>query len=307
MGKGSSSQQPTQPTSSTVTQTNLPAYVQPYFENVLQRSSAVSQQAYQPYDDQRLATFNPDQNASFQSVRDIFNAGTPGQITGATSTANAVAGLLPYNLQNTWNTPTASAYMNPYINNVLNNVTSRANQQFAMQQGERNAAAVKAGAFGGDRRFVQDSIAQDNLNRQLSEIEAQGLSQAYTQGNQMFQGDRAAQLQAQSLGLNSAYTLGGLGAQQQQLDLGRANALANIGAGERGLQQQSLDIGYQDFLNQNNYPYQQLNWMSGILHGVPTQFNTNSTQYTTPPNPANSIIGAGLATAGLGAQLGWFS
>lgn len=306
MGKSSPSQ-PTQPMTSTVNNVALPGYVQPYFENVLQRSSAVSQQQYQPYPDQRLSTFNPDQNAAFQSVRDIFNQGTPGQVTGATSTANSVAGLLPYNLQNTWNAPTAQNYMNPYIDSVLNNVTNRANLQFAQQQGQRNTDAIRAGAFGGDRRFIQNSLAQDNLNRQLSEINSQGLSQAYTSGNQMFQGDRAAQLQAQSLGLNSASTLGGLGSMQQQLDLGRSNALANIGAGQRGLQQQSLDMGYQDFLNQQNYPYQQLNWMSGILHGVPTQFNTQQTQYATPPNPANSIVGAGLATAGLGAQMGWFS
>jgi hypothetical protein len=39
MGKGSG---PSQPSSQTVTQTNLPEYARPYFENLLQRTQAES-------------------------------------------------------------------------------------------------------------------------------------------------------------------------------------------------------------------------------------------------------------------------
>ena len=43
------------PTETRVTQTDLPEYVQPYFERLLQRGEAESIQGYQPYGGQRLA------------------------------------------------------------------------------------------------------------------------------------------------------------------------------------------------------------------------------------------------------------
>ena len=59
------------------------------------------------------------------------------------------------------------AYMNPYINNVLDVQKARASQDFAEQQQSRDSKAIAAGAFGGDRRFVADSLAQRDLNQQL--------------------------------------------------------------------------------------------------------------------------------------------
>ena len=57
------------PTETTVTQTDLPEYVQPYFERLLQRSEADSIQGYQPYQGQRLAYFSPDELTSQAMTR----------------------------------------------------------------------------------------------------------------------------------------------------------------------------------------------------------------------------------------------
>lgn len=57
---GGGSSGPTQ-TTSTVTQSNLPPYVQPYFEQVLQRGLFESARPYQPYGGQRLAQFAPEE------------------------------------------------------------------------------------------------------------------------------------------------------------------------------------------------------------------------------------------------------
>ena len=75
MGKGGSA--PTE-TKSTVTQTNLPEYVRPYFERLLQRTEAESQRPYQPYVGQRIADVSPDLLASEQRIRDIAGQGLPG-------------------------------------------------------------------------------------------------------------------------------------------------------------------------------------------------------------------------------------
>jgi len=66
-----------------VVQTNLPDYVRPYFERLLQRTEAESQREYEPYGGQRIADPSADLLSSEQKVRDIASTGIPG-ITGAT-------------------------------------------------------------------------------------------------------------------------------------------------------------------------------------------------------------------------------
>ena len=65
-------------TKSTVTQTNLPEYVRPYFERLLGRTEAESKREYEPYGGQRIADPSQDLLTSEQRVRDIANRGLPG-------------------------------------------------------------------------------------------------------------------------------------------------------------------------------------------------------------------------------------
>ena len=65
------------PTETTVTNTDLPEYVQPYFERILQRGEAESNQPYTPYEGDRLAYFSPDEMAAQGMTRGYAQAGTP--------------------------------------------------------------------------------------------------------------------------------------------------------------------------------------------------------------------------------------
>ena len=73
MGKGSK-----QPQEQTVVQSNLPKYVRPYFERLLQRTEAESKQEYNPYTGQRLAGESDDILQSRQNIRDIASSGIAG-------------------------------------------------------------------------------------------------------------------------------------------------------------------------------------------------------------------------------------
>ena len=66
-----------------VVQTNLPDFIRPYFERLVQRTEAESQRDYEPYVGQRLADPSADLLDSEQKVRDLASTGIPG-ITGAT-------------------------------------------------------------------------------------------------------------------------------------------------------------------------------------------------------------------------------
>ena len=79
------------PTETTVTQTDLPEYVQPYFERLLQRAEADSIQGYQPYGGQRLAYFSPDELTSQAMTRGYATSGTPQAYKDAQARFGSVA------------------------------------------------------------------------------------------------------------------------------------------------------------------------------------------------------------------------
>ena len=67
------------PTDQTVTQTNLPAYAQPYFERLMRRAEEESLQPTKTYGGQRLAYFSPDELQSQAMTRGYALSGTPSQ------------------------------------------------------------------------------------------------------------------------------------------------------------------------------------------------------------------------------------
>ena len=84
-----------QVTKSEVSQSNLPEYARPYFENLMNRANSLFTRDYQPYQDasgnpiERIAGFTPEQTRLQQT---ILNQQTPGQFGQATNLTNA-AGL----------------------------------------------------------------------------------------------------------------------------------------------------------------------------------------------------------------------
>ena len=316
-GKGGGKQ-----SSTTTTVQALPEYARPYFERMMGRAETESQEGYTQYPGQRLAGFTPDQSTLFQGARDLYGAGTPGQMGLATNFATQAGGYSPtYNPMTfqggTFGTAEAQQYMDPYIQSVLNVQKGRMTRDFNEQQAGRDAAAVKAGAFGGNRRFVADEVARRGLNEQMQAVDAQGMSQAYNTAAGLFEADRNARLGAErmtdqsnqfgaQLGLagagqqlQAAGMLGGLGQADQQLAMQRLGLLGQTGAQQQGQTQAGLDIGYQDFLAQQGWDQNQINFLSSILRGVPV--SPSSTMTASQPNPSllSQLGGLGLGAFGL--------
>jgi hypothetical protein len=94
MGKGGGAPPP--PSSQTVTQTNLPEYARPYFENLMQRSQAESYRPYQAYEGERIAGFDPMQQQAFERVGGQDIAPQIGQASGlAGEVGQAALGTQP--------------------------------------------------------------------------------------------------------------------------------------------------------------------------------------------------------------------
>jgi hypothetical protein len=74
---------------SEVTQSNLPEYARPYYEGLMQRASTNLTTPYQPYGQERIAGFTPEQQ---QVQQNIMGQQTPGQF-GTASTLATASGL----------------------------------------------------------------------------------------------------------------------------------------------------------------------------------------------------------------------
>jgi hypothetical protein len=79
----------------------------------------------------------------------------------------------------------------------------------------------------------------------------------------------------------------------------------SYGTQQQQQEQNILSQQYQDFLNQQNYPYKQLGFQSDMLRGLPLS-QSSSQIYQAPPSALSTA--AGLGTAAYGAsRLGMFA
>ena len=301
---GSSQPQQQQPTSSTVTQTNLPAWAQPYSENLLGQASAltdINQNPYQQYQGQRLADFTPMQQQAFNATSNMQVSPQNQQATnmaGAAGLGSLGAGQ-QYNQMAT-NPYATQAFMSPYQQNVTDYQKQQAVMDYNRGAPAAGAAASSAGAFGGSRQAIVESEANRSLQNQLAGIQATGSQNAFQNAQQAMQFGTSAGLQGYNQALQGASTLGQLGQNQYGQQMGINAAQQQAGAQQQAFNQQGLTNQYQDFLNQQNYPYQQLGFMSDILHGTPTGGITSAQTSQAAPNMFGQIAGLGL---GIGSAL----
>lgn len=311
------------PTQSTTNTSNLPEYARPYFERMMGRAEAESNQPYVSYGGQRTAGFTPDTQTGFGITRDVAARGMPeiDQATGMAGAAGAT-GLGAQNYQSnaiqqqSFGQQQAQQYMSPYMNEVIERQKAAAVREFDEGRPSRESQAIRSGAFGGYRSAIQEGVAQRGLQNRMSDIEGMGRQQAFQNAQGQFERDRAASMQAQGmteqqrlaaaqyglagagLGLQSAATMGQLGASRQGMSLQQAQALQAQGTAQQNLSQRELDTAYQDFINQRDFSKQQIAYMSNILRGVPVQPNTVQSTYANP-NPLSQIAGLGIAGYGL--------
>jgi hypothetical protein len=103
--------------------------------------------------------------------------------------------------------------------------------------------------------------------------------------------------------LAAAGALGGLGMQGYQQGMGIAQAQLGAGGQQQALNQQMLNQQYQDFINQQQFPYKQAEFGMGILRGLPATGQT-STFYQQPGSLFGQIAGAGVGLGSLFGGLG---
>ena len=307
-------------------QTGFSPEIAPYGQALLGEAANAIDPAtnpYQQYQGPQVAGFTPLQQQSYNSAGAL-------QSSGQLQDASALAGMAgmgglnasytysPYQNQSFTNPGVAQAYMNPYLQASLAPQLAIQQQQQGAAQQTQNAQAAQAGAFGGSRAGVQ--AAATGLNNQLANqnLIGQGYNNAYNQGAQQFNTEQGASQQAANLnaqqgqfganlglqGLNAANTaastLGTLGNNQYNQNLGIIGLQNQLGGQQQQQVQNQMNVDQQNFLNAQNFPYQQMNFMSNLIRGLPMTQQSASV-YQAPPSTLSQVAGLGLTAAGLGA------
>lgn len=254
-----------QPQSQTVTQTNLPEYARPYFENLLNAAQRTMGEEYVGFDRNRIVGFTPAQEQIQQNVLGLgapnqFAMGSglaaaagqraldaanyaPGQFNAQQVAARDIsaARMAPAQTQfqanlerfqmaapEQFGQAQAERYMSPYLRSVLDVQKRQAVNDARQAQLAQNLGAARQGTYGGSRQLLASMQRERALGQQLGDIEARGLQSAFESAQGQFERDRAAQMGTQQANLQAA-----LGVQQLGTTTGLQAALANLSADQQ--------------------------------------------------------------------------
>ena len=299
----------------------LPPSLEAQLGEYLGMARALAMRPYQTYDRDRIAQFTPLQLQAFQEAQGVRPRGGSAESIAQEVASRAFGAgrhdaLVP--TTDRFTTPGAAAsYISPYIQNVVDIEKREAMRSDDIARQGRNARAVGAGAFGGTRQAIVEAEAERELQRNLADIQNRGLQAAFDRAQQAFMTDEERRLKAQQLfeqsrqfgselglqGLNAALnagrTLGDLGQQQFNQNLAGINLRNQFGTQQQGQVQNILNMNYQDFLNQQRFPYQQLGFALDAVRGAGGMLGqTTNTMYTPPPSMSQLLMGGGMALMG---------
>jgi len=313
------------PAPSTQTQiSELPEWARGYAKDTLSKTAAltdINQNPYQTYGKDRIAGFSPLQQQAQRQAAGMQTSGLTGlggQLAGAATMGALGSQYDPTQFQaGQFGGESAQQYMSPYMQNVVDIQQREAQRQGDIAGTQLASQATKSGAFGGGRQAIMQSEAARNLAQQKGDIQARGLQSSYEQAQNQFNADQARRMQAQQLSEQSKQYGAGYGMQGLQTALQGAGQMGTLGGQEfaqgmdinklqnayggqqQALQQQGLSQAYQDFQNQQNYPYKQLGFMSDMIRGLPLGQQTTRQVYEPEPGMGSQLMGLGTAAMGL--------
>lgn len=277
-------------TQQSTTTTSIPPDVLKNYNAIVKQAQSVAGQPLQQYQGQLLADFTPQQQAAFSGINAAQGSYQP-YFDQAQSLLSSSTGAAP-----TFDPSQLQQYMSPYNQDVINSTMALAHQNDAQQQSALTGNAISSGAWGGDRAGVAKATlaGQQQLadNSTIANLNNQNYTQALNQYNTM----NTLGQQQNALNLQGAGIASNLGTSQFQNAL--TGAAANLEAGNQQQQQaqNALNIPYEQFQQQQQYPFQTTGWLANIVEGLGA--NEGGTSTTTTPSQQSSSKGSLFARGG---------
>ena len=253
----------------TISGTNIPSWVSAAGQELYGESRELAQSPYPAYTGQRIATYDGSKLTPEEQE--------PAKILGEAATS-----YQPY-LDAAWDATTNLETSQPYLDIVqaaADPAVRQIQEQLDRDQTANRAAAARAGAFGGSRLGLREAETSGQAFTAMGDVR----SRAAMQGLGVAQ-DRAAQME----------TFAPL---VQDLQQQAAAGLITAGEAKRILDQKALDMAYGDYMDQRQYPYQQLNFALGALEGLPYDTSQYGMQLGQQFMPQPSVYGQTIGALG---------
>ena len=244
------------------TESALSNYVGPYVTEMLGRGQALGSMPYQAYQGPLTAGQSDLQN---QALSGLAGLAVPTEQMGAfTPTSFTQEG-------------TAQQFMNPYLQGALNPQIDSARRQAEIQRVQDAGRLTRAGAYGGSRQGVMEAENNRALLDRIAGITGTGYANAYDKAMQQFNTEQDRQRLSQDM--TNQY---GLGTLLKQADLGTL---------QRGIEGEGIAADRDQFEEERDFPYKQVQYMQSLLQGLPLE--TQAYTYQQPGATSQLLSGAG--------------
>jgi len=279
-----------------------PAYIQEAYQSLIPQAQATASQPFQAYTGETVAGLTPEQEAGIAGVTAAQGVAQPSFGQANDLWGQSAQSITP----DQYSAEALQQYLNPFQQQVTDATLANTAENDRRQQQDLTGKAIMSGAWGGDRA----GVAKAELARQqklgadttLANLNMQNFNQAL-QTFQQQQGVNlgAAQNDAQRAAQAAAgYT--NLGTTQQDSALKDAMAQIQAGGVRQQTQQAGLTSDYDQFLQEQAYPFMSQGWLANLLTGVGSSAGSTSSGMTkgSGDSGVGSIVGGALS---LGASL----
>jgi trimeric autotransporter adhesin len=279
----------------------VPPQVLAQYASVNAAAEQTAQTPFQQYSGAFVAPVNEEQlqgitatNAAANEAQPYYGAATGvlGATQGATTPVNTAAEIGTAESAAPLTGSQIDQYLSPYLGTVLGSTEAIQNQENQQQQAGQLGNAITSGAFGSDRTGIaaanleqQQNLANANI---ISGIANTGYQSALStaQGEQQIGLTGAGQLAtigqtAYGEGASTASELGSLGTGAESAGLAGAQAQIAAGTVQQQTQQAQDTALYNQFLQQQSYPFQVDEFLANLAEG--TGSLSGSTTTTTQP------------------------
>jgi len=231
----------------------------PLRTNVLAQGMSFANSPIQQYQGQRVAGFSPFQQQAFSQVGAL---GQQGQ--GLAQRGFNILGVIGTAADR------ISAYQNPFTSEVIDRSMADLERQRQISGQVDASKAIAAKAFGGSRQAVNDALTNEAYARQsgdlASNLRFQGFNTALGAAQQDVQQQQQLAQALQGAGYGAIDAMGQAGGMQQQLE------------------QAQLDSAKEQFYEPQNLQMQRMDFLTGLLSGLPQGGKTSGTSTTRNAN-----------------------
>lgn len=268
-------------TSTTTQQVQIPQDVLDRYNSINAQAQSAANTPFQQYSTDPsafVAQLNQQQQTGINNVNASAGAYQPYFANATSATQAGMASADPGQLN-------IDQYMNPFQQNVINTTMDRMRQEQEQQQSGALGTAISSGAFGGDRAGIAAANLAQQQNMATGSTLAGLNAQNFSQAMQTAQQQQGLQLGAEQANLarllSGGQQMAGLGQAAQAAGLQGAEAQINAGTLGQQTEQAGLSALYNQFQQQQAYPFQVAQFLANI--GMGTGALSGSTTTTTQP------------------------